>query len=316
MTKIKICGLKRTEDISYVNELLPDFAGFVFAKSSRQVDAKKTAELKKQLSPKIKAVGVFVNAEPEFIDKLYQKQIIDLAQLHGDETADYIHRLKNLCPSLPLIKAVRVQSTKQILETEKLPCDYLLLDTWQKDSYGGSGKTFDRSLIPGEVDALTAKIEKEYAEGKREEKKPRILITGCPIGGATEKVIRAVEDNGGIVVTFENCSGAKSIDKLVDEDAEDIYDAIARRYLSIGCSVMTPNPNRLELLGRLIDEYQVDGVVDMILQACHTYNVETNTIRKFVTGEKGIPYISVETDYSQADIGQLNTRLAAFVEML
>ena len=91
--------------------------------------AKKAAELKKQLSPKIKAVGVFVNAEPEFIAKLYQKQIIDLAQLHGDETADYIHRLKNLCPSLPLIKAVRVQSTKQILEAEKLPCDYLLLDT-------------------------------------------------------------------------------------------------------------------------------------------------------------------------------------------
>ena len=148
MTKIKICGLKRTEDISYVNELLPDFAGFVFAKSSRQVDAKKAAELKKQLSPKIKAVGVFVNAEPEFIAKLYQQQIIDLAQLHGDETADYIHRLKHLCPSLPLIKAVRVQSTKQILEAEKLPCDYLLLDTWQKDSYGGSGKTFDRSLIP------------------------------------------------------------------------------------------------------------------------------------------------------------------------
>ena len=181
--------------------------------------------------------------------------------------------------------------------------------------YGSTFK-FDRSLIPGEVNALTEKIEKEYAEGKMEEKKPRILITGCPIGGATEKVIRAVEDNGGIVVTFENCSGAKSIDKMVDEDAEDIYDAIARRYLSIGCSVMTPNPNRQELLGRLIDEYQVDGVVDMVLQACHTYNVETNTIRKFVTGEKGIPYISVETDYSQADIGQLNTRLAAFVEML
>ena len=116
------------------------------------------------------------------------------------------------------------------------------------------------------MDALTAKIEKEYAEGKMEEKKPRILITGCPIGGATEKVIRAVEDNGGIVVTFENCSGAKSIDKMVDEDAEDIYDAIARRYLNIGCSVMTPNPNRLELLGRLIDEYQVDGVVDMIFR--------------------------------------------------
>ena len=180
----------------------------------------------------------------------------------------------------------------------------------------GSGFKLDRTLITGEVDALTAKIEKEYAEGKREDKKPRILITGCPIGGATEKIIDAVENNGGIVVTFENCSGAKSIDRLIDEDAEDIYQAIAERYLSIGCSVMTPNPNRLELLGRLIDEYKVDGVLEMTLQACHTYNVETLSIRRFVNEEKGIPYMNVETDYSQTDVGQLNTRIAAFIEML
>ena len=72
----------------------------------------------------------------------------------------------------------------------------------------------------------------------------------------------------------------------------------------------------LELLGRLIDEYKVDGVVEMTLQACHTYNVEAFGIRKFVNEEKGLPYINVETDYSQADIGQLNTRIAAFLEML
>lgn len=181
--------------------------------------------------------------------------------------------------------------------------------------YGSTFK-FDRKQIPGEVNALVDKIEKEYAEGKMQEKKPRILITGCPIGGATEKIIRAIEDNGGIVVTYENCSGAKSIDKLVDENNPDVYDAIARRYLNIGCSVMTPNPNRFELLGRLIDEYQVDGVVEMTLQACHTYNVETLSVRKFVNEEKHIPYINVETDYSQADIGQLNTRITAFIEML
>lgn len=181
--------------------------------------------------------------------------------------------------------------------------------------YGSTFK-FDRKAIPAEVDALVAKIKKEYAEGKMEEKKPRILITGCPIGGATEKVIRAVEDNGGIVVTYENCTGAKSIDKPVDEDNPDVYDALARRYLAIGCSVMTPDANRFELLGRLIDEYKVDGVVEMTLQACHTYNVETLAIRRFVNNEKGIPYINVETDYSQADIGQLNTRIAAFIEML
>ncbi|MCI6467896.1 MAG: 2-hydroxyacyl-CoA dehydratase family protein [Faecalicatena sp.] len=181
--------------------------------------------------------------------------------------------------------------------------------------YGSTFK-FDRSAIPAEVDALVDKIEKEYAEGVMQEKKPRILVTGCPIGGATEKVIKAIEENGGIVVTYESCSGAKSIDKLVDEENPDVYDALAQRYLEIGCSVMTPNPNRLELLGRLMDEYQVDGVVEMLLQACHTYGVESRGIRKFVNEERGIPYMSVETDYSQADIGQLNTRIAAFIEML
>ena len=180
------------------------------------------------------------------------------------------------------------------------------------------GSTFklDRSLIAGEVNALVEKIEKEYKEGKMQPKKPRILVTGCPLGGATEKVIRAIEDNGGIVVTYENCTGAKAIDKMVDEDDPDVYGALAKRYLNIGCSVMTPNPNRLELLGRLIDEYKVDGVVEMTLQACHTYNVESFGIRKFVNEEKKLPYISVETDYSQADIGQLNTRITAFIEML
>ena len=165
---------------------------------------------------------------------------------------------------------------------------------------------------------------KEYLEKRFEvtitdedvRKAVKIENEGCPIGGATEKVIRAVEDNGGVVVTYENCTGAKSIDRLVDENAEDIYQAIAERYLAIGCSVMTPNPNRFDLMGRLIDEYQVDGVLEMTLQACHTYNVETRAIRKFVNEEKGIPYINVETDYSQADVGQLNTRIAAFIEML
>ena len=180
----------------------------------------------------------------------------------------------------------------------------------------GSGFKFDRKAIPAEVNALAEKIEKEYAEGKMLESRPRILVTGCPIGGATEKIITAIEENGGVVVAYENCSGAKSIDKLVDEENPDVYQALAERYLAIGCSVMTPNPNRLELLERLINEYQVDGVVEMTLQACHTYNVETLAIRKFVNEKMGLPYINVETDYSQADVGQLNTRIAAFLEML
>ena len=129
-------------------------------------------------------------------------------------------------------------------------------------------------------------------------------------------MIQAVEENGGVVVGYENCSGQKSVGLQVDESAEDIYEAISRRYLAIGCSIMSPNPNRFQALGEMVDEYRADGVLEMTLQACHTYNVETNKIRSFVTGEKQIPYLNVETDYSKSDIGQLNTRVAAFLEML
>ena len=179
----------------------------------------------------------------------------------------------------------------------------------------GSGFKFDRTGIASEMDAIREKIEAEYAEGKMLDKRPRIIITGCPIGGITEKGIRAIEDNGGVVVAMENCTGAKQYDRLVDEESEDIWGALAERYLQIGCSVMTPNPNRYDLLGRTIDEYKADGVLEMTLQACHTYNVEHKSIEKFCA-EKGIPYFMVETDYSEADIAQLNTRIAAFIEML
>jgi len=180
----------------------------------------------------------------------------------------------------------------------------------------GSTFRFDRLELTEEIEAMTEKIKKEYAEGKNIGKRPRIIITGCPIGGATEKVIRAVEENGGVVVGYENCNGQKAVGLEVDESADDIYEAIARRYLNIGCSVMTPNPNRFKVMGEMIDEFHADGVLEMDLQACLTYDVESRNIRKFVTEEKHIPYLKVETDYSQSDVGQLNTRIAAFIEMM
>ena len=180
----------------------------------------------------------------------------------------------------------------------------------------GTTFSFEREKIPAQMDELIEKINSEYEKEKKYDKKPRILITGCPIGGATEKVIKAIEDNGGYVVALENCSGAKAVEDLVDEDNPDVYDALARKYLSIGCSCMTPNPNRIKLLDKMIDEYKVDAVVDVILTACHTYNVETLSIKRFVNDEKKKPYMSVETDFSSSDIGQLNTRMAAFIEML
>lgn len=180
----------------------------------------------------------------------------------------------------------------------------------------GSGYRFDREELAKDLRAMKKQIEEEYAAGKMFERRPRILVTGCPIGGATEKVIQAIENNGGVVVAYENCNGEKAIGRQVDESAANIYEALAYRYLNIGCSVMSPNPNREELLGTMIDEYHVDGVIEMTLQTCLTYDVESGAIRRFVRDKKGIPFLSVQTDYSQADIEQLNTRITAFLEML
>lgn len=182
--------------------------------------------------------------------------------------------------------------------------------------YGSDFKTNRTGQIDS-ILSLTKEIKSLYDKGGRRisEDKKRILITGCPIGGVSDKIVKVIEDNGGVVVCFENCSGAKPIDTLVDETIDPI-DALTEKYINIGCSCMSPNDNRLELLSKLIDEFKVDGVIDVILQSCHTYNIETYGVKELVTEEKGIPYMSVETDYSLNDLGQLRTRLSAFVEML
>ena len=143
----------------------------------------------------------------------------------------------------------------------------------------------------------------------------RILITGCPIGGVLQKTVKTIEDHGGVVVAFENCSGIKAAYQMVDTEAEDIVEAIAARYLDIGCSVMSPNTKRMELIARLVKEYRIDGIVEVDLQACTPYTVESYSVQK-LSKELGIPYISIETDYSKNDAGQLATRMEAFIEIL
>ncbi|EHL07094.1 2-hydroxyglutaryl-CoA dehydratase, D-component [Desulfitobacterium hafniense DP7] len=180
----------------------------------------------------------------------------------------------------------------------------------------GSQFKFDPEAKNREIRETIDKVKADQAKGV-ENVSPtakRILITGCPLAGVTEKVVRAIEESGGVVVAYENCIGVKPVERLVDETI-DPYKALADRYLQIGCSVMTPNPNRLDLLSRLVREFKVDGVVEMTLQACHTYNLETTQIRKHMQKED-MPFISVETDYSTSDAAQLKTRLAAFIEML
>ena len=146
MAKIKICGLTRLIDIEMVNEALPDYIGFVFAKSRRQVTDSMAKLLKDKLNPGIQAVGVFVNDEIDHIINLCKSETIDIIQLHGDEEEDYIRRLQEAVPN-PIIKAIRVRSTEDILRAGRFSCDYLLLDAYKEEEYGGSGETFDWRMI-------------------------------------------------------------------------------------------------------------------------------------------------------------------------
>ncbi len=178
----------------------------------------------------------------------------------------------------------------------------------------GVGFVFTHEERVAKLNALRESVEanadkNQFANAKR------IMVTGCPIGGVLGKTVKAIEQNGGVVVCFENCSGIKAAYQMVDTEAEDIVKAIAQRYLQIGCSVMTPNTERLKMLPKLVEEFKADGIVEVDLQACTPYCVEAFQI-KALADKMHVPYLAVETDYSQSDSGQLSTRMEAFLEML
>ena len=144
-TKIKICGLRRREDILAVNEVKPDYCGFIieFPRSFRSVTADEVRNLVKELGPEIQPVGVFVNAPMELVRALLDDGILALAQLHGQEDESYIRKLKTYTDK-PVIKAFSIKTAEDIGKALQSPADYILLD----QGGGGTGKTFDWSLIP------------------------------------------------------------------------------------------------------------------------------------------------------------------------
>ena len=142
MTKIKLCGLSRLCDIEAVNELRPEYVGFVFVNTSkRYISQEKAKELKKRLAPEIKTVGVFADKHPEQIAEICRKGIVDMVQLHGGEDEAYIRRLKSLMAQ-PVIRAFCIRTAEDADKAEKCPADYILLD-----SGAGSGTTFDWKLV-------------------------------------------------------------------------------------------------------------------------------------------------------------------------
>lgn len=185
MTKVKICGLKREEDIAYVNKLEPDYIGFLlWEKSKRFVTVEKAAVLRKQLKPGITAVGVFVNEKAETIKEIVEAGTIDMVQLHGDEDLAFVQNLRNMI-KVPIVKAVRVKSEKSFEGLDAYPVDYFLFDTYIPGEYGGTGKRFN----------LTLGDEKRIG-------KPYFVAGGLDAGNVSEVLERtyamAVDVSGGV----------------------------------------------------------------------------------------------------------------------
>lgn len=143
---------------------------------------------------------------------------------------------------------------------------------------------------------------------------PRILLSGVPVGIGSDKVVRIIEESGGSVVCFESCGAYKKVDPV--EETGNPLSAIAERYLNVPCSCMSPNQGRFTLVTQLIREFLVDGIIDLTWQSCHTYNIESYSLKKHVQDTSNVPFLQIETDYSESDTEQLKVRIEAFLEML
>lgn len=175
--RIKMCGLRKPDEIIYANECLPDYIGFVFAESRRKVSGEEAKKLGEQLDPLVKKVGVFVNEPLRSLISISEEAGLDIIQLHGDEDDEYIREVRHKTGK-EIWKAVRVRTAKDIQAAQELPTDKLLLDSFSEESYGGTGKVMDFAVLD------QAEIRKPYfiAGGLTVDNLPVILRNTEPYG--------------------------------------------------------------------------------------------------------------------------------------
>ena len=142
----------------------------------------------------------------------------------------------------------------------------------------------------------------------------RVLLTGVPVVHGAERVIDIIEGNGGLLVCMENCTGLKPILDDVDETADDPMQALAEKYFRLPCSVQTPNDRRIECLRQLAAAYRPHCVIDLIWQACLTYDIESYRVKRLAEEALEIPYLRIETDYSPSDSARIAVRVEALFE--
>ncbi|MFW5858615.1 MAG: double-cubane-cluster-containing anaerobic reductase [Planctomycetota bacterium] len=171
------------------------------------------------------------------------------------------------------------------------------------------------SGIPADLDAYAALL-RDLAERPSPvagRDPVRVLMTGVPMAHGAERVLDLIEDSGALVVSLESCSGVKPILEDVDATADDPLAAIAHKYFHLPCSVMTRNDARLDSIRALAREYRADCIIDLVWQACLTYDCESWLVER-TARELGVPYLRIETDYTPSDTARIGVRLEALFE--
>lgn len=170
------------------------------------------------------------------------------------------------------------------------------------------------SCIPEDIQRYKDILSQNAGKSVPRDGRVRVLLTGVPVAHGAERVVDLIEDRGGLIVCQENCTGLKPILDDVDENAADPIEALADKYLATPCSVMTPNTTRMESIRRLAREFNAGCVIDLIWQACLTYDVESAMVRKLTEEELQIPFLRIQTDYAPSDSERIAVRVEALFE--
>jgi benzoyl-CoA reductase/2-hydroxyglutaryl-CoA dehydratase subunit BcrC/BadD/HgdB len=262
----------------------------------------------------------------ELMSRTREMVILELPQKPGDPDA-----LTHWCAELKKFKSIleqrfhvqitdeRLRQAIKLMNRERrLRRELGLLMTANAPAITGRQLLDFKSIISGidaDLDIYALALEQLRSQSHLPNgRKIRVLLTGVPTVHGAERVVDLIEQAGGLIVSMENCTGLKPIWEDVDEEADDLLMAIARKYINLPCSVMTANDGRMDLLAEFARLFRPDCVVDLCWHACLTYDVESWRIKEWAERTMDLPYLRISTDYSPSDSARISLRLEALFE--
>ncbi|MGB9928516.1 MAG: 2-hydroxyacyl-CoA dehydratase [Methanosarcina sp.] len=254
------------------------------------------------------------NETRKLIHKLYDMRKADLPLISGLDVLKVMQKQYFLSPA-ELKKYIQMLLKEAEQVSDEVPVQIKTQTQTQTQMSHDQNQNLSHDLVQQENQyQIKDQNQNRGFNQKSNLRKPRIMISGCPMAGGNIKVPEIIESRGGIIVIEESCTGTRSFWELVDETKDPML-ALAERYIKIPCSCMSPNTRRIENILEFAKEFKVDGVVYYTLQFCHGYNIEKYKVQQALK-KAGIPMLSIETDYSDSDVEQIALRVDAFMEML